>query len=311
MLNHMSSHGIRVAPIVSDMARNILWHKHAKKHKTEFSDREIMHLKAHLDAYELPELINGVNFSRVQVDELIRQRRRKGVIEFETLGPYLIDYIDSNGLITLDTLIPEDRIGLEIAIKLRKLFPAARLISLYDDLNTTHANNPDVSHAEFSSEVKANFRSSLLELFKVAGIVSVDAKDGEDYLLISESSKIKSAEQMIIRLEKLGNIARHGQEIWFVNDAAENLLYKKFQLRSKHGHWLCVALDAASFLAEKNKRICHLIVLPDYMKEQQDMVWEILRVFNLHPLDYHNIFYPANGDPRQLAKVIWNKFQGR
>lgn len=309
MLNNSLPHSLRVSPTVSDMARKILWYKYARNHKTEFSNREVLYLQAHLDAYELSEVIDGVNFSRVQIDEILRQRRKRGPIEFEALGPYLIDYIESNGIITKDNLIPEDRIGLAIAAKLCKLLPSARLVSLYDDVNNGHGDGGGVAPpAYFSDEIKKNFKKSLLELFVSSGILEPDAIEGTDYLLVAESDKVKSAERMIARLEKLGHILRRDQEIWFVNETAENLLYKKFLLRSKYGHWLCVALDAASFLSEENKSICHLLVLPDYMKQQQDKVWEILRVLSLHPLDYHNIFYSVYGRPQQVAKVIWNRF---
>lgn len=308
MLNNTLPHGTRIAPHVSDLARKILWQKYTKNYKLEFNNQEIAHLKAQLEASELSAKINGVNFSRAQIDELIRQRRKGGLIEFETLGPYLIDYIDSNGLFTLDTLIPEDRVGIEIAIKMRRLFPHARIISLYDDMNATHAHER-LDPIEFSTEAKVNFRKSLLGVFQEVGIVSLDANEKKHYLLIAESTKIQSAERMVDRLESFGNIIRNGNEIYFINEAADNPLYRKFQLRSKNNQWLCVALDAASFLAEENKRICHLVILPEYMKEQQDMVWEILRVLGIHPLDYHNIFYPVNDQPKKIAKVIWDRFK--
>ena len=309
MLNSTLPHGVRISPLVSDLARKMLWHKFANNQKISFSDREISYLQAHLNAFELPEVIDGVNFSRIQIDEIVRQRRRGGAIEFEALGPYLIDYINNNGIITLDNLIPEDRIGLELARLFRKLLPSARLVSLYDDLNSVHANDGNAQTIDFSEEAKVNFKKSLLELLISTDILTPNSVEGTDYLLVAESSKLKSAERMVERLDRLGHIVKKDKEIWFINEAAENLLYRKFLLRSKQGTWLCVTLDASSFLSEANKRICHLVILPDYMKQQQDTVWEILRVLGLHPLDYHNIFYNPGSNPRQIAKTIRTHFQ--
>lgn len=311
MLYNSFPYGARIAPAVSDMARNLLWEKYVRKHKTEFSAREVSFLLAQLEAFELAEIIEGVNFSRVQIDEILRQRRRGGRIEFETLGPYLSDYIQYDGIVTLENLIPEDKIGLEIAIKLRKLLPSARLISLYDDIHSAHTSSEDVPFSEYPLKARTNFKQSLVQLFKDTGVLKSDATEGSEYLLIAESRKISSVERMVVKLTKLGHIEQKGEQLWFVNEMAENPLYRRFLLRSDAEHWMCVALDAASFLAEDNKKICHLVVLPEYMKRQQDKVWEILRVLSLHPLDYHNIFYPLDKSPHQVAKIIWNKFHQR
>ncbi|MEI8092000.1 MAG: hypothetical protein WCG98_07555 [bacterium] len=73
-------------------------------------------------------------------------------------------------------------------------------------------------------------------------------------------------------------IQEMGKEILFVNPNAENPKYRKITLRKQNGHWMCEALDASSYIKPENLNITHLVILPTNFKEQQDKVWEMLRV---------------------------------
>jgi hypothetical protein len=85
-------------------------------------------------------------------------------------------------------------------------------------------------------------------------------------------------------------------------------LHRSFYLRTKDGRWLCEALDASTFLKAENRRITHIVVLPEYMKEQQDKVWEILRVLHIAPHKYHNIFYDKTLPAEHIRHAIERAF---
>ena len=122
--------------------------------------------------------------------------------------------------------------------------------------------------------------------------------------MISESEKIKDALVLVNRLEEEGHIERNGEEIFFINESAENADFKRIKLRNRHGKWLCEALDAATYLNPENLRITHLVVLPNEFKKQQDKVWEILRVLGIKPDNYHNIFFDSDMNPQEVVQGI-------
>jgi hypothetical protein len=275
----------------------------------QLSKREQAELRALISTSERSAIIDGVDFSCIQVSAVLWQRDNGIPIEFETLGPYVANYIASDGRMSLSNLTAEDAVGLELAKVFRKIFPRARLVSLYDDYNAgTGSDAQESVLAAFSKKTVRNFKASLVKLFKAAGAISAKAEEGKDFFLISETSKMADAERLTEVLESMGKIERTGNEVIFVNDDAENPLYRKFHLRSKNGKWLCPVLDAAGFLSEENRSICHIVVLPEYMKSQQDKVWELLRTFKMSPLQYHNIFYDPKQTPAQVTNTIERQF---
>jgi len=277
---------------------------------TKLSKQQLTTLAEYLNKLDQPYRFKGVDFSRAQISLLMNARSAGRPIEFETLGPYLADYLQYEGNMRASHLIPEDNIGLSLAGVMRRFFPSARLISLYDEYNVQKGSihrNKELAH--FTERHKENFRSSLLALLQYAAVVPRDAVDGKDYLLIPESSRVVDADHLVTQLESRGFIFRRGDEIVFVNDEAENPLYQRVILRTKQGRWLCEALDAATFLKPENQRITHLIVLPDYMKAQQDKVWEILRTLDIPREHYHNIFYNPTMSPQTAVRIVAEVFE--
>ncbi len=291
-------HGERIAPIAQAAKMRL-----KDKDTTRFSRTEREEIARQIQASAASEVVDGVDFSRLTLETLLECRRWGGKIDFETLGPYLANYRTSHGDMTPDNLIPEDAIGLELAATFRRLFPYDRLVSLYDEYNGSEPGGTLTSTsagAPFTDAAKRNFRNSLLELFRSNGAIPPDAKEGRDFLLIAESQKVTDAEKLVEALETKGLIQRNGQEVMFVNIDAENPLHMQIRLRTKNGRWLCEALDAATFLKPENPAITHIVVLPEYMRDQQDRVWEILRVLKIEPERYHNIFF----DPLRASKDI-------
>jgi hypothetical protein len=243
----------------------------------------------------------GVDFSRIQLAALMQHVQAGIPIEFEALGPYMTDYISVGYRLTKISLTPGDQIGLQLNQLFRQLFPDARVVSLYDDYNQTHATEDDGTvSAQYDQADCETFRASIRQLFMTHGIASVD----DDMLLLSESSKVAHAEQLVAELDRFGYIRRQGLEITFVPRDPERLFYDRIVLRTKRGKWLCAALDAAGFLDDQNRRINHLVALPHYMKEQQDKVWEILRVLGISSERYHNIFYDSEATPEDVVRVV-------
>ena len=278
-------------------------------------EKLIASMKQDLEFTEKEATVEGVNFSRCQMDRIAVDYNSGKSVEYESFSPYLADYNLHTGEIWSDKLTESDIIGLEVAKTLRSEFPKARMISLYDEYNT---NMPDTSNERgmpvvggpqltLPESTKINFKNNIEQLLADRGIISQDKKECEEYLLVSESSKIKAAEELVKQLEAVGYIDHQGESINFINPEAENPAYRKIQLRTKNGRWLCEALDASSYLNPENLAITHLVVLPNHFKEQQDKVWEVLRVLGIKPDNYHNIFYDEKIDPKKVAEVIKNE----
>lgn len=272
----------------------------------------------------------GVDFSLCQMNEIMEDYSSGRKVEFESFSPYLADYDLSSGEIWSDKLTDTDKVGIEVAKTLSQSFPKARLISLYDEYNTDipdsadfygkpkrsqtneqgqivtdDKGNPlDAPQLQLSDEVKENFKGNIEKLLKEKGVLSPEATSGKEYLFISESEKIVEAEELVKQLETNGNIRREGEAIYFTNPDAENPSYNEIPLRTTNGRWLCEALDASSYIKPENLDITHLVVLPEAFKEQQNKVWEVLRVLGIDNNHYHNIFFDDKQDPEKVAKVI-------
>lgn len=303
-------HGTNIAEVM-DFMKKLLNLKASAGQKLDLNKQEMQAIVDYVYMKESSYIHDGVNFSRIQIEKILTAQAEGKQIEFETLGPYLASYMDSHGKMTHDNLLPEDAIGLQVAATLRKQFPSARLISLYDDYNNkiTYKNTGQKEVVSFTEASKKNLVSSLESLLRIYQAIPSNAVNGKDFLFIKESEKVKDAEIMVKKLDALGNIAYKGNVIFFVNSEAENQLYRKIQLRTIHGKWLCEALDAATFLKEENLHIVHIVVLPEYMKPQQDKVWEILKVLDIQPANYHNIFFDESRSPQEIAQVIEAEFK--
>jgi hypothetical protein len=308
----MQSHGARIAAITRT-AQALFSSAQSTHKKSNLSKRQKAWIASEVAASEHPAIYKGVNFSRIQIADVIRQRDLGAPIEFETLGPYLADYMKSGGVMALANLTPEDAIGLKLSKTFRMLFPDARLVSLYDEYNYATLRSlsdlaRDESQQVFTPLEKSTFKQSLIKLFKDCGAISEDAVGGQEFLMIAESSKAKDAETLVGRLDALGCIRQDENKIVFVNEEAENPLYRKIPLRTAGGRWLCEALDAATYLKTENSEIVHIVVLPDYMKMQQDKAWEIMRVLGVKPHKYHNIFFDEQLAPEHVARVVEGAF---
>lgn len=267
---------------------------------------------------------DGVNFTKCQLDKVLEAYKNGKQIEFEAFSPYLSDYNTATGEIRADRLTKADAIGLSISRLLREEFPNARLISLYDEYNSDMPDSSDsrgvptrkitdsgidAPQLSFPEETKENFRNNLKTILRNNDVIGKNDTEGKNYLFISESSKIQAAEKLAEKLETQGNIKRAGQAIYFINPGAENPAYREIALRTANGRWLCEALDASSYLDEKNLEITHLVVLPNEFIEQQNKVWEILRTLGIKPADYHNIFYDKNAPPEKIVQTIRNEIK--
>lgn len=258
------------------------------------------------------ELGQGVDFSKCQLDNILKAYLKGQQIEFESFSPYVADYDLFKGDIHTSPLTNADDIGIAVAKTIRQEFPNAKMVSLYDEYNTGLPDSTDslgkpMPHSpqiELDETVKQNFHESVDQLLREQGVLSNEDKEGADYLLISESSKIKDAEKLVERLEKAGHIQRDGQAIYFVNSKPEDSTYSKILLRTKQGRWLCEALDTASYLNPENLKITHLVILPNEFREQQNKVWEILRALDIKPTNYHNIFFDKTLPPETVARNI-------
>lgn len=194
-----------------------------------------------------------------------------------------------------------------MAQAVRSFFPQARLVSLYDEYNIQNQQAANSRFSEIRSYTAAqrkNFRKSLIEILCDDIILPATAQEGVGFLLIAESLQVKEAQLMVAQLERKGLIERRGEEVLFVNSLAENPLYQNIRLRTAKGRWLCEALDASAFFKSENQIITHMIVLPNYMKSQQDKVWEIIRVLGIPMHNYHNIFYDPTQPPAKISAAI-------
>ncbi len=265
-----------------------------------------------LNKKEIEEKHLEVNFTKCQMDKIIEAYNNGKEVEFEAFSPYLADYNTATGEIWPDKLMNEDAIGLAISKMLREKFSKARLISLYDEYNSGMPDSSDyygaptanASQLSFSDKIKEKFKQSLEKFLKQKGVIRENDKEKENYLFVSESSKITAAERLVGELEAKGKIKKDGQAIYFLNDESENPDYKEIILRAKNGRWLCEALDASSYLDKANLKITHLVVLSNDFKEQQDKVWEILKTLGIRPTNYHNIFYDKNASPEEVTRII-------
>ncbi|MDP2586223.1 MAG: hypothetical protein Q8P32_00410 [Candidatus Komeilibacteria bacterium] len=253
-----------------------------------------------------------VDFSKCQLDKVAADYYSGRKLEIETFSPYLADYDTAQGKVWSDNLTETDKVGLAVGKVLNEQFSQARVISLYDEYNS---NMPDTADSwgkpveggrqiEYTAEAKEKFKTEVARLLKESGSVKADAKEGEDYLLVSESSKQQDAVMLVDQLEAKGCIIKKGEQIIFSNPAAENPKFKQITLRTAGGRWLCEALDASSYLKPENMAITHLVVLPESFKDQQDKVWEMLRVLGIEPSHYHNIFYNEKQDPAVISQTI-------
>lgn len=290
-------------------------------------------MKSELSSIEKRATREGVNFAKCQMDKIIKAYGNGKQVEFEALSPYLADYNMATGEIWADKLTESDAVGLAVSGLLREEFPDARLISLYDEYNSGMPESSNFSGAPtrevvegsiikdikrekvdapqliFPKKTKNNFKNSLEKLLRIGGAIKENEEEGKDYLFVSESSKVASAETLVEKLESKGKIERDGQAIYFVNPEAENPAYRKINLRTASGRWLCEALDASSYIDEKNLAITHLVVLPNEFIEQQDKVWEILRTLGIEPTNYHNIFYDKDTPPEKVVEVIRDEIE--
>ncbi|PIY96907.1 MAG: hypothetical protein COY66_01925 [Candidatus Kerfeldbacteria bacterium CG_4_10_14_0_8_um_filter_42_10] len=299
-----------------------------------YSDETDKQVKMRMDeelAYTSKEAIRaGVDFSQCQFNQIINAYQSGNKVEFESWSPYMSDYNTSTGEIWSDKLTESDAIGLEVAKVLRKKFPKARLISLYDEYNSSMPdsadawgrpskeatdekgtvlkdakNNPlDAGQIAFSDEARQAFRDSVEKTLRDREVILPSEKEGKNFLLVSESSKVKDAEMLVEKLEANGNIEHDGEAIYFVNPDSENPAYQRIILRTKTGRWLCEALDASSYMNPENLKITHLVVLPEHFKEQQNKVWEMLRMLGIKPTNYHNVYYDEKQNPLRVAQII-------
>ncbi|MDO8451734.1 MAG: hypothetical protein Q7S76_02585, partial [bacterium] len=161
-------------------------------------------------------------------------------IDIETVSPYLSDYNTHTGEMWGNLLAPADAIGIEVAKMFRTAFPNVRMISLYDEYNSDLPDSSDAhgkptrdaAQLQFSDDVKANFRNSFESILRTKGVINDADKEGRDYILISESEKVRDVDTLIRQLEASGNIRREGEAIWFENPNAENHEYQHILLRT-------------------------------------------------------------------------------
>jgi hypothetical protein len=302
MINTTLTHGERIAHEL----QNFIFEFDERRYELKKSYRK--EISSLINVREQPFITNGVNFSRFNSFALSKKMITRRKIEVEALGPYLASYINQGGRISIQNIIQEDFVGLQLTGLLKKFFPTARIVSLIDDYNTSSPGKLSVV-SSFSFEDSIIFQESLVNLYQQFDILPLTSRKEIDYLMISESAMTKAAERLVKKLERKGNIIRKGEEIIFINRNAENPLYRAITLRTKKSKWLCEALDAATFLKKENLNIIHIVALPNYMKSQQDKVWEILRVIGIQPQFYHNIFYDCNVDPETIVRTVKNQLE--
>jgi hypothetical protein len=283
---------------------------------TEMPDDLDEGLTKELDDVSNRYSINGVHFLKCQFSRIIEDLMAGKRVEFEAFGPYFRDYIflgfDSKAVESVKT----DAIGLEIMESLRKeIMPEAHPASLRDEYNTWPFSSDKKGKGDVvpSDKFKEKFYNFIEELFKNRGIVKEGEKEGveDDYVMISETEKIKNAEELVEKLKEK-NLIRYGEgeEIWFQNtlEGCEDPRYMRINLRDKKGKWKCPCLDASGFLDERNRKITHLVILPkEHFEEQQDQVWEILRSIGFQPEEYHNIFFETENEkvtPKSAVEAI-------
>ncbi|MGP3958378.1 hypothetical protein ACTWPT_20405 [Nonomuraea sp. 3N208] len=316
----------RLQPL-AEKWRPILQEKLEQGTGSTFSRKQLKSISAEVKTIEADYTENGVDFSLIQVQEIIDALRSGDPVVFviEGFGPYLVDY---GGPITDENAIPADSRGLEltgtVVKSLRERAPEAdiRVASLGDDYNYTSEHHPDGRpDFPFTDEARSEFWASIIDRLKDVGAVPADAKEGVDFHLFHESQLTQQANELVARLEVAGIIQRNGDRIHFVNPDFTNPLFHKFGLRTPN-KWLCVALDAAhlqALLSEiraeytgdpESLRIIKIVALPHYMKGQQGQLREILNVLaGEMNIEYHNIFYDPEGDLEAMADTVAEKFR--
>ncbi|MFA6098979.1 MAG: hypothetical protein WCV50_05565 [Patescibacteria group bacterium] len=253
---------------------------------------------------------SSMDFSKIQIDEILKAHNTGQPIEFESFSPYIADHDLAHGDIRSGGLTNEEQIGLQISKTLREQLPEARMVSLYDEYNTNVPDSADPSGRPMSDgkqvglpdDVKNNFKQGIIRVLRENNL------SRDDDLLISESSKIKAAHTLEQRLREHGLVFERDGAVYFRNPNPENPAYAEVLLRSKNGRWMCEALDASTYLDPKNLDITHIVALSNHFKPQQDKVWEILRSLGIQNRNYHNIFYDETLPPEAVAEVIREKF---
>lgn len=270
-------------------------------------------MKQQLESIDIKYTEDGVHFLKCQFSKIVDALRQGKRVEFEGFGPYLVDYIfkdmGSDGV----ELTAPDAVGLAVMKFLKELFPELKAVSLYDEYNI-YKTASDVTGrprqqnqmgsllleeggAVASERMKADFKKFIEVILLKYGIIEEGDQEGPnaDYVLISETDKIKDAEKLVNILEGKGLVVfGEGKEAWFQNNVqgCDDPRYLRIKLRDKNGKWECACLDASGFLDPRNREIVHLVMLPRIpFEEQQDKVWEILNALGFRPENYHNIFF--------------------
>ena len=271
-------------------------------------------MKRELRALAEHTVVNGVYFEHV-VPEAVWEAYEAGTLELEGLNLYMEGHGGTGALLEDQSLSSSDEIGFRISKSLADMFPGARQVLLVDDMHSLlhqaagSLNRPrglhyTASSSPYTEEAREKFKEDIVARMKRREILREDSVAGTDYLLVSESAQQADVPNLVSLLESKGYIRRDGKEVWFVNSQADNPEFSEIRLANKEGEWLCVTLDATSFLKDKGLDKTYLVVLDLAFKAQQDQVWEILRVLGVNPLNYHNIFFDASRPPSEVARTI-------
>ncbi len=252
----------------------------------------------------------AMDFSLCQFDRIAEVQKAGGRIEFEAWSPYLMDHNMSSGELFKDNLTPTDEIGIALIADLRKVFTQAGLVVLYDEYNSGMPNNSDAygrpfgggPQLDFTQDARVKFKSSIEEVLRDQNIIREGDEDQKDFMLVSESEKMKDAEILVERLEGLGKIERKEDgSIYFVDPTNTDENCRRITLKNRYDKWMCEALDASAFLNPENFETTHLVILPKEFKSQQNKVWVILRTLGIQPDNYHNIFFDSDQLTRDEA----------
>ncbi len=277
-----------------------------------------------------------LSLERCQMDDLLAGYQNGMRTEVDAYSPYLADNNMATGEILRNNMLVSDQIGLEVARVCKQQMPESIIVSLADEFHTfmqdrydsndqpirrEYTKSQGVLHEEAKTlpmihaepEVRKKFRDSVAQQLIDEGIAK---PDGSDVLVLSEFDKQKDVEEFVRRISEIAarpnapfSIEQKGEKMTLVSPDAENPLFQEIVLRNEGGKWMCPALDAASFIHPRNKEIMHLVVLPDVMKDQQDQVWEMLRLMDIEPQNYHNIYYDSTATPDTVKKDLTELFE--
>lgn len=286
----------------------------------------------------------SIDFSKCQMPKILEDYQAGRPVEFESFSPYLSDYNLATGdfqKIYQENPVNTDAIGIEVAKVLRRAFPEATMISLYDEYNTVMLDSADAfgrpyelnwikneapqevrdrllkildeqepdgktKQVSLPQAIKDNFRDSIERQLQSEGVIRPGDKKDVNYKLISESEKVVEAEELVNFLDTQGLVEKgKDQQLFFKKGDAE------IELRQPNGHWQCVALDASSYFKhrDENLKTTHLVVLPKSFEEQQDQVWEVLQAIGMKPTNYHNIFFDKDLPPQAVAEIIGEEIE--